>query len=128
MERVRDFLHLFKPSLICDAVAISDVYGPTAVDPNIQALVVSKETRSGAAASKNLSCLRSLLNCILKHCTVAKKRIENSLPPLQCFVIDVISATHHYLEDEDADKIAQTKLSSSFIREWLAHKSSSDSL
>ena len=52
MERVRSFLKLFKPKLICDTVTISDVYGPTAEEPDIQALVVSKETESGAAASK----------------------------------------------------------------------------
>lgn len=51
-ERVRQFLQLFKPSVFCDAVPISDVYGPTSVDPNIQALVVSKETANGANASK----------------------------------------------------------------------------
>ncbi len=52
-ERVRAFLTLFKPSLIFDIVPINDVYGPTAWDPNIQALVVSKETLPGAAASKS---------------------------------------------------------------------------
>ena len=52
-ERVRAFLSLFKPGLVYDIVPINDVYGPTAWDPNIQALVVSKETLSGAAASKH---------------------------------------------------------------------------
>ena len=49
-DRVRSFLASFKPSLEYDIVPIQDVYGPTAVDPNIQGLVVSKETLSGAAA------------------------------------------------------------------------------
>lgn len=52
IARVRGFLQFFKPGLIYDIVPISDVYGPTAVDPNIQALVVSKETLSGASSSK----------------------------------------------------------------------------
>lgn len=48
---VRSFLKLFKPGLLYDVVPIHDVYGPTAVDPNIQALIVSKETVKGASAS-----------------------------------------------------------------------------
>jgi len=51
ISRVRSFLALFKPNLEYDIVPIQDVYGPTAVDPNIQGLVVSKETLSGGAAS-----------------------------------------------------------------------------
>jgi len=51
---VRAFLSLFKPGLIYDIVPIDDVYGPTGWDPNIQALVVSKETLGGATSS---SCL-----------------------------------------------------------------------
>lgn len=49
--RVRAFMEFFKPGLVYDLVPIQDVYGPTAVDPNIQALVVSKETLSGASSS-----------------------------------------------------------------------------
>ena len=52
IDRVRSFLTLFKPSLEYHIAPIQDVYGPTAVDPNIQALVVSKETLSGGAASQ----------------------------------------------------------------------------
>jgi phosphopantetheine adenylyltransferase len=43
-------MELFKPSLVYDIVPINDVYGPTATDPNIQALVVSRETASGGKA------------------------------------------------------------------------------
>jgi len=50
MRGVRQFVELFKPSLVYDIVAIQDVYGPTGADPNIQALVVSKETASGGKA------------------------------------------------------------------------------
>jgi pantetheine-phosphate adenylyltransferase len=50
IDRVRSFLTLFKPNLEYDIVPIQDVYGPTAVDPDIQALVISKETLSGGAA------------------------------------------------------------------------------
>ena len=54
IERVQAFLRFFRPELTSHVVPIDDVYGPTAVDPNIQALVVSKETVSGASASKLL--------------------------------------------------------------------------
>jgi pantetheine-phosphate adenylyltransferase len=50
-ERVRKFLEMFKPGVVYDIVPITDVYGPTAWDPNIQALVVSKETLGGARSS-----------------------------------------------------------------------------
>ncbi|KAG8772287.1 hypothetical protein FRC12_003136 [Ceratobasidium sp. 428] len=48
---VRSFVKMFKPSIVCEAVPIQDVYGPTAWDPNIQALVVSRETLNGASSS-----------------------------------------------------------------------------
>jgi phosphopantetheine adenylyltransferase len=50
MRSVRQFLEMFKPSLVYEIVPIHDVYGPTAADPNIQALVVSMETASGGKA------------------------------------------------------------------------------
>jgi pantetheine-phosphate adenylyltransferase len=51
MDKVRGFLKSFRPGLVYDIVPIHDVYGPTAVDPDIQALVVSKETMKGASSS-----------------------------------------------------------------------------
>lgn len=52
MAKVTSFLALFRPGLIYDVVPINDVYGPTGWDPDIQALVVSRETLSGAASSQ----------------------------------------------------------------------------
>lgn len=60
-ERVRAFLTLFKQRIHYDIVPINDVYGPTAWDPNIQALVVSKETLPGAAASELTDALLATL-------------------------------------------------------------------
>ena len=54
IQGVHRFMELFKPSLVYDIVPIHDVYGPTATDPNIQALVVSKETALGGKAGKCL--------------------------------------------------------------------------
>ncbi|KXN91498.1 Phosphopantetheine adenylyltransferase [Leucoagaricus sp. SymC.cos] len=82
-DRVRGFLTFFKPGLAYDIVPIDDVYGPTAWDPNIQALVVSKETLAGAAE-------------------ISKHRENHNLPSLEVFVIDVISATSANLDHQDA--------------------------
>jgi pantetheine-phosphate adenylyltransferase len=61
MRGVQQFMELFKPSLDYDIVPIHDVYGPTATDPNIQALVVSKETASGGKAGECLLAVVALL-------------------------------------------------------------------
>ncbi|KAF7305048.1 CTP-transf-like domain-containing protein [Mycena kentingensis (nom. inval.)] len=103
---VRTFLTAFKPGLVYDIVPINDVYGPTGWDPNIQALVVSKETASGAAS-------------------IASHRAEHALPALETFTIDVISATETSISDDNADFMKQAKMSSTYIREWIvnnAHK------
>ncbi len=52
VENVRRFGQTFNPKLEYDVVPINDVYGPTAWDANIQALVLSHETQEGAAASQ----------------------------------------------------------------------------
>ena len=49
-------------------------------------------------------------------------RKEKGLPPLQTFVIDVISPTSSNLDHEDAEMLKQTKMSSTFIREWIVQK------
>ncbi|KAJ7109520.1 hypothetical protein C8R44DRAFT_884547 [Mycena epipterygia] len=100
---VRTFLCAFKPGLAYDIVPISDVYGPTGWDPNIQALVVSRETASGAAS-------------------IASHRAAHGLPALQTFTIDVISSTSTSLSDADAELLKQTKMSSTYIREWIVAK------
>jgi len=99
-EQVRRFLKFFKPSIVLDITPIVDVYGPTSWDPNIQALVVSKETISGAEA-------------------ITSHRQKHNLPPLQVFLIDVISATRASLDHEDEVWLKNNKLSSTFIRQWI---------
>lgn len=100
---VRQFMELFKPSLVYDIVPIQDVYGPTGSDPNIQALVVSKETASGGKA-------------------VDKFREEKGFPPLKTFVIDVISHNSSQVEVEDAEALKQAKMSSTYIRQWIVSR------
>ncbi|CAE6370840.1 unnamed protein product [Rhizoctonia solani] len=103
---VTSFVRMFKPSIECDAVPIQDVYGPTGWDPNIQALVVSRETLGGASS-------------------VAQLRSEKSLPALDLFVIDVISSSSVVLPEQDTAVLRESKLSSTHIREWLARKEES---
>lgn len=102
MEGVREFLQLFRPQIEHDVLPISDVYGPTAADSNIQALVVSKETLSGAEA-------------------IDKVRRERSLPPLKTYVIDVIAGDsgRDLAEEEDAEALKAAKMSSTYIRQWI---------
>lgn len=47
--RVLSFLRAVRPTLIYDAVKITDPYGPAIVDPELEAIVVSRETASGGA-------------------------------------------------------------------------------
>jgi len=103
IQRVREFLSLFKPGLEYDIIAIQDVYGPTGWDPNIQALVVSKETKSGADA-------------------ISKRRAEQSLPPLEVFIIEIISPSASVVKSDDAKYLKEAKMSSTYLRQWIVDK------
>ncbi|CAG8539608.1 7573_t:CDS:2 [Paraglomus brasilianum] len=100
IENVQKFLNKIKRGLTYEVVPIYDIYGPTATDPEIEALVVSKETLEGA----------NLIN---------KERALNALPPLEFAVIEVISSTSTTLKDEDLKNL---KLSSTFLREYIFNK------
>ncbi|KZO97780.1 Nucleotidylyl transferase [Calocera viscosa TUFC12733] len=102
-EAVEGFCSMFRPGVRVQAVELSDVAGPTAWDKSIEALVVSRETVSGAEA-------------------IAKIRASASLPPLEVYVIDVISADDPSLPHEDPEKLKNAKISSTAIRGWLAEK------
>jgi pantetheine-phosphate adenylyltransferase len=53
---------------------------------------------------------------------VSKLRQERSLPPLETHVISVISHLEQAAPLVDADRIKEAKLSSTFIRGWLAEQ------
>ena len=82
-------------------VPINDIYGPTAYDPEISAIVISEETRAGAES-------------------VNKLRKEKDLQQLEMFVIDVIGEKKGKVGLEN---MAQDKMSSTKIRERLAKRS-----
>ena len=50
---------------------------------------------------------------------VAKLRASKDLPPLNTFLIDVISSVSVSLDHEDLDWLKEHKLSSTFIRQWI---------
>lgn len=99
-KKTREFLQLVKPGLELDLPPLTDIYGPTGWDPNVQALVVSKETLSGANA-------------------IATHRREKDLPPLKDFVIDVIAPDGSNITSEDGSKLKDLKISSTAIREYI---------
>lgn len=79
--------------------------------------MVSKETVSGAEASMSCLVLRTLTK--IEPSSVTLHRQKHNLPPLQVFLIDVISATHASLDHDDAVWLKDNKLSSTFIRQWI---------
>jgi pantetheine-phosphate adenylyltransferase len=102
IENVRKFLTLIARNLELELTPIQDVYGPTAYDPEISALVISEETKAGADS-------------------IAQLRKERNLPSLDMYIIDVIGDTGK-LQDHD---IAELKLSSTKIRQHLAQQTQS---
>ena len=79
--------------------------------------MVSKETISGAEASTSCLVFRTITKIELS--SVTSHRQKHNLPPLQVFLIDVISATHASLDHEDEVWLKDNKLSSTFIRQWI---------
>ncbi|KAF0528297.1 Nucleotidylyl transferase [Gigaspora margarita] len=95
IANVSKFLNAIHQNLLYEIVPIYDAYGPTITDPDIHALVVSKETVSGA----------DLVN---------DERQKRSFGILEIFVIEVISSTNPSLEEVELKKL---KLSSTYLRE-----------
>ncbi|KAF9427871.1 hypothetical protein BGZ94_003955 [Podila epigama] len=94
---VKTFLRVFKRSLTCEVVPIHDMYGPTTIDKQLQALMVSKETAKGGEA-------------------VNKERANRQLPPLNIEIINVISPTETAVDE------VSLKISSTYIRQYLSEQ------
>lgn len=70
-SHVMAFIAKADPSVTIEILPINDVCGPTGHEPNIQALIVSKETQAGGD-------------------TVNEVRKEKGLSPLEVFVVDIL--------------------------------------
>lgn len=93
VQRLREFLKDVKPSLLVEIVPLDDPLGVSVVDPQLQCIVVSEETRKGGEA-------------------VNTKRIENGLPALVLHEIQLLKDAHHTETEEE-------KISSSSLRSRL---------
>ncbi|ODQ68139.1 hypothetical protein NADFUDRAFT_48790 [Nadsonia fulvescens var. elongata DSM 6958] len=91
VKKVRDFAHFLFPDLVLQIEIINDVYGPTATDPNIEGLVVSKETKEGAKA-------------------INEYRIQHNMNELVVYEIMIIGCVSGSAQDNWSDKLSSTQL------------------
>ena len=92
-NNVLKFVNYVDKALVFDILPINDVCGPTGYEPNIQALIVSKETEAGGQ-------------------TINKVRKEKALRELDVFVVDILggneklsSTTLRQLQYEKLNKL-----------------------
>ncbi|BGP18736.1 hypothetical protein JCM10213_009215 [Rhodosporidiobolus nylandii] len=103
---VERFIELLRPTVQHDVVPLQDVYGPTAYDPEIGALVVSDETRAGGDTINRL------------------RAAEKGLSKLDVHVINLVADDAESASSDSpapAVKVeAAAKMGSTGIREWMA--------
>lgn len=101
-KSVQNFLNLIcTNSLEISTTPLQNLYGPTATDPNIQALIVSRETLSGADQIDQI-------------------RIQNGFSSLERFVIDLINLNGTSTQTDGIETLKEVKMSSTEIRKWIS--------
>lgn len=90
-QNVEEFLAYIYPQLVVDPHMIHDVSGPTGTVEDIDALVISQETRAGAVQINEL-------------------RESKGWHPLTIYEVDVIGCTTGTEKDNWADKLSSTEL------------------
>lgn len=96
-KAVEDYMESIKPGLKLEIYAITDPFGPSIVDEDLQVIVVSKETESGGVA-------------------VNKKRFEKGLKLLKVKVVDLVEG--------EGEKMSSTLLRQKLARELEEQKAS----
>lgn len=110
LDGVNAFLgRLGDGSIKLDVLEIHDALGPTKSDPNVQALVVSRETLSGGEY-------------------VNATRKKSGLQELELFVVDVIAESEdvNLKEEMDEGKLKKMKMGSTGMRNWIAERGTSE--
>ena len=92
------------------------MYGPTATDGAIQALVVSEETKAGGKSGQSLT-LSVALQRLTTPSTVNEERERRGLKQLDVHVIDLVDDGALAATDEKGEKV---KMGSTAIRTALA--------
>eukprot|EP01100_Stratorugosa_tubuloviscum_P001938 TRINITY_DN1442_c1_g1_i1.p1 TRINITY_DN1442_c1_g1~~TRINITY_DN1442_c1_g1_i1.p1 ORF type:complete len:362 (+),score=108.61 TRINITY_DN1442_c1_g1_i1:48-1088(+) len=95
-ENVRKFINLVNPKIAIHIEELSDPFGPSVVDPDLQALVVSKETIANG----------ELVNV---------NRLKRNHNPIQLFIVNLVAAPSHLSGDD-------TKISSTTLRQIESFK------
>lgn len=117
-------------------MARQDIYGPTSVDPEITAIVVSEETRGGGEAGSSISSVyiyvpRWAVADDHGSLPVNKERAKKALSILEVFVIKLISSDAEVEEAWEGMTAGESKrgiegkMGSTAIREWIEKQSSS---